>query len=166
MLDEKWLLNLCKDVNDIINNEGQGMSKSLETPQITKESCQTEKTTNFEEEKNNFKNDLMGDINVCHELLRLEGLALGIGVKSVKWNDLFCTEKDLLRALYQIDLSCYKENGQYYMQGFHKQLHNGKMLSPKQITQLKRMARFICLHYLRDTFHKYNGKKLLKPKTK
>lgn len=114
-------------------------------------------------EHKGIMDDLMGDINVCHELLKLENIACGM---RVKWNDLFCTEKDLLKALYQINPNDFKLNGQYYMGGFHKQLHNGKPLTPKQMTQLKRLAKHICLHYLRDAFHTVNHRNQLKPKVK
>lgn len=111
----------------------------------------------------NIMDDLMGDINVCHELLRLDNIACSVGVK---WDDLFCTEKDLLKALYQINPNDFKLNGQYYIGGFHKQLHKGEPLTPKQMTQLKRLAKHICLHYLRDTFHTINHRYQLKPKIK
>lgn len=64
-----------------------------------------------------------------------------------KWNEMFITEKDLLNALQQINFNTYSENGCDYVKGFQTVLHSGGNLTPKQLTQLKRIAKFIFTHY-------------------
>lgn len=64
-----------------------------------------------------------------------------------KWDQLFKSEQDLLTALQLLNVTQYRENGCDYIASYQKQLHSGKQLTSKQVTQLKRLAKFIYNHY-------------------
>lgn len=66
---------------------------------------------------------------------------------SVKWSDLFEDEKDLISNMMLCKVTGkYPVMGYGYITSFQKQIAEGKELSKKQITQLKRLARAIYLH--------------------
>lgn len=66
---------------------------------------------------------------------------------SVKWSDLFDDEKDLIEHMLLCKVTGnYPVMGYGYITSFQKQIAEGKELSKKQITQLKRLARAIYLH--------------------
>ena len=83
----------------------------------------------------------MLNINVTNITIR------GVRYGKPKWNEMFITETDLLNALYQLNCNTYSENGCEYVKGFQTVLHKGGSLTPKQLTQLKRVAKFIFIHY-------------------
>lgn len=61
------------------------------------------------------------------------------------WNSYFPTEQDLLNALMVINASEKQypyliPNGYVYLQSFQKRIKNGKELTEKQMTQLKRLS--------------------------
>jgi hypothetical protein len=60
-----------------------------------------------------------------------------------KWNELFKTEQELINALVTVDITTYKKRylkGYQFIESFQKWVNSGKELSPKQLTQLKRLA--------------------------
>mgnify|MGYP003289337787 CR=1 FL=1 len=68
--------------------------------------------------------------------------------KSVKWNQIYQSEAEILNDLKQIHIPESKElylvgklyKGYNYIHSFAKQVQNGKVLSDKQMTQCKRLA--------------------------
>lgn len=61
----------------------------------------------------------------------------------IKWDSMFDNEQELIDSFIKIDVEEFKRNhrkGYAYIESFQKQVNNGKELSPKQITQLKRLA--------------------------
>lgn len=68
---------------------------------------------------------------------------------TVKWNEMFDSEAELIKYLKKIDIEKFKDNckGYYYIEGFQKELNEGKELSAKQLTQLKRLAKEVYRYY-------------------
>lgn len=67
-----------------------------------------------------------------------------IELTKVKWNEMFDSEEELIETMKKIDIKKFENNyykGYAYIGSFQKQLANGAELSPKQITQLKRLAK-------------------------
>ena len=65
---------------------------------------------------------------------------------SVKWNEMFNSEEELITLAKQIDINKYKKDlrkGYSYIEGFQKT----EELSKKQITQLKRLAKEVYRYY-------------------
>lgn len=63
-----------------------------------------------------------------------------------RWTDFYADEDALVAAMLRIDASenqlPYKRpNGYLYLQSFQRQVRQGKTLSPKQMMQLKRLAK-------------------------
>lgn len=70
-----------------------------------------------------------------------------------KWSDAFTSEESLIEYLRGIDVKEYKRKrykGCQYIEGFKKQLEEGKELSKKQVTQLKRISKEIYMYYKWD----------------
>ena len=65
------------------------------------------------------------------------------GIKKYKWNDVYSNEEELIFDLLRIDFSKYKPNGYMYLMSFQQQIKNGKTLTEKQMTQLKRNAKSV-----------------------
>lgn len=60
-----------------------------------------------------------------------------------KWNELFDTEEELIQCTKEIDIEKFKRekhSGWGYIDSFVKRLNSGDELTPKQVTQLKRLA--------------------------
>lgn len=65
----------------------------------------------------------------------------------IKWSELFSSDEELILALKSLDKDkldfCVNNGyvkGTEYLKSFHKQLNEGKTLSAKQVTMLKRLA--------------------------
>ncbi|WP_255294061.1 hypothetical protein [Bacillus toyonensis] len=68
----------------------------------------------------------------------------------IEWNEMFDSEEELIGLVKKINMDRYKQmycKGWLYVEGFQRTLSSGKELSPKQVTQLKRIAREIYKYY-------------------
>lgn len=68
-----------------------------------------------------------------------------------KWSDLYNSIEDLIEDLKGIDVNSNKFRwirGQEYIKSFQRQIVTGKILSEKQITMLKRLAKQIAKYYI------------------
>lgn len=66
-----------------------------------------------------------------------------------KWNELYKDEETLINVLKNIDVEDYIRKGYKgyeYVRSFNKRLNDNVELSPKQVTQLKRLAREIYMY--------------------
>jgi hypothetical protein len=64
----------------------------------------------------------------------------------LKWNEAYSSEEALLNALVKVDIELYKKNyckGYEYVESFQKYYNQNGSLTPRQMTQLKRVAREI-----------------------
>ena len=62
-------------------------------------------------------------------------------VKGLKWNEIYDNEEELVNDLMKSDDYIKKyTKGYVYLESFKKQVASGKTLSPKQMTQLKRLS--------------------------
>ncbi|AEO93891.1 gp648 [Bacillus phage G] len=80
--------------------------------------------------------------------VRQMDIVLGV---NVKWDSMFDDEEELIKYLRSVDVEKFKRDhrkGYAYVEGFQKQLESGKELSPKQVTQLKRIAKEIYRYHL------------------
>ena len=71
--------------------------------------------------------------------------------ENVKWDSMFNSEQELIESLIKVDVEKFKADrlkGYQYVEGFQKQLAANKELSPKQITQLKRIAKSIYRYHM------------------
>lgn len=70
----------------------------------------------------------------------------------VSWKDVYKSEKELVEDLKKIDIDKYKANtmlkGYVYIDSFKKQLDNNKTLTSKQLTQTKRLSKYIKLYHI------------------
>lgn len=67
----------------------------------------------------------------------------------VKWSDVYHSEQDLVMALQHLELSKYTERGEEIVANLQHVLNKQGSLTPKQMTQLKRVSKFIYIHYKR-----------------
>lgn len=68
-----------------------------------------------------------------------------------KWSDMYDSEEELVQELIQIDTNRFGQRrmkGGQYVESFQKQLQSGKDLSSKQLTQLKRIAKWVKIYHL------------------
>lgn len=78
----------------------------------------------------------------------------GINNKPCKWNDIFDTEQELIKALFSKKVYTDEDNvpmhkwckGYVYVKGFRKYYSKHGKLTDKQMTQLKRLAGEIAYH--------------------
>ena len=87
---------------------------------------------------------------ITQELLdQLHEYHSGINIKPIKWNDIFDTEEELIRALFnrkiytdENGISTYHKwcKGYEYITGFRRYYRKHGKLTDKQMTQLKRLA--------------------------
>lgn len=81
----------------------------------------------------------------------LKGKYTGAITKALKWTDIYDNEEELINDLksikiyYNICNNTQITKGYNYLLSFQKQLSQGKKLSDKQVTQLKRLAWSIAL---------------------
>lgn len=71
----------------------------------------------------------------------------------IKWTDLYENEQDLIQSLREVNIEKYvkgRYKGQDYVRSFQERLNKGFDLSEKQITQLKRNSKEICLYHLEE----------------
>lgn len=72
------------------------------------------------------------------------------GITKIGWKDLYDSEEELINDLQKIDIVKYKNHlhckGYQYIETFQKQ----QELTQKQLTQLKRLAKWIKLYVLEN----------------
>lgn len=68
---------------------------------------------------------------------------------TVKWNQMFESEAELIEHVKTIDIVKFKknQNGFEFIEGFQKALASGRELSKPQITQLKRLAKQVYMYH-------------------
>lgn len=72
-----------------------------------------------------------------------------IALNGAKWNELFDNETELINAMYLCDTnenSCKCCKGYVYLESFKRYYKKNGSLSPKQLTQLKRLASTMYVH--------------------
>ena len=66
-----------------------------------------------------------------------------VDIEKCKWLDIYDNEQELIDDLLKLDFTNVKPTGFSYLMSFQKQINDGKSLTKKQITQLKRLAKHI-----------------------
>ena len=82
-------------------------------------------------------------MKTINDALRIKIESSRRGVKTLKWSEIYDNENELLSDLLKLNFKCYNyqlPRGYVYLQSFQEQVNNGKILTEKQMTQLKRLA--------------------------
>lgn len=76
-----------------------------------------------------------------HLAYRLSRAHVGLNSKSVKWDEVYDTEEELLSDMMLVDTGSNKTvKGYMYIESFQKQYTQKGSLTEKQMLQLKRLA--------------------------
>lgn len=89
----------------------------------------------------------MRNLRQAQSIIRKIDSKYNNGLNSVKWNDIYNSEDEMVEDLKNIHVPVNNEfplvhlyGGYEYIHSFAKQVQNGKILSEKQIRQCKRLA--------------------------